>query len=261
MNARQRFKRIKNYCLYYGQGRAEMMTPFDLAVVEPSGQDESGRRLLKDNGTLVAGYVSVLEFPRDRCREMKLAAGDLLCSGSTPLLNTYYNNKIMDPRSERCRQILWERASRLIEGQGYDGIFLDTIGDVEDERLAPDASGPVLIAAAKLVYDLRKTYPEHILIQNSGLINLWELTARYVDAFCWENFHQVLDLDPGQALAMARRLFRAGALYGPRTLLLAGIEGVSGRVKKYVEFAREMGFPIFLTQPGYTVFPASNRLI
>lgn len=254
MKLRQRFKKIKNYCLYYGHGQEENLARFDLAVVEPSGMNESGIRYLKKSGTLIIGYISVLEISWDRAQALKLAPGDFLCSGGIPLWNTLYNNRIMDPCSERCKQMLQERASMLIKGQGYDGLFLDTIGDVEDGRLAPDVAGPALIAAAKLVYDLRNAFPEHILVQNSGLEDLWELTARYVDAFCWENFHIELEKNRNPALNTARRLFRVGASYGPRTLLLAEIERVSGRVKNYIEFAGKMGFPIYLTAPGYTKF-------
>ncbi len=133
-----------------------------------------------------------------------------------------------------------------------------TIGDVEDMRLTPDVAGPALIAAAKLVYDLRNAFPEHILVQNSGLDKLWKLTARYVDAFYWKSFYMELEDNRNRAIDTAYRLLQAKVSYGPHTLLLSEVKGVSGgdnnrlKHKNYLEFAKKMGFPIYLAEPGYT---------
>jgi len=181
VSRRERFKKINNFCLYYGHGREDDLGRFELAVVEPLGQRKSGVRLIKEKGALVLAYISVLELSMFHAQSTELRPDDFLCVDGVPLQNISYHNWIMDPRSDRWRHRLLDKAFDLIEGHGYDGLFLDTIGDVEDKRLPSAVAGQALVAAAKLVYDLRNAFPEHILVQNSGLVKLRELTARYVD--------------------------------------------------------------------------------
>lgn len=76
----------------------------------------------------------------------------------------------------------------------------------------------ILLSAARLIEKLRLAFPGAILIQNSGLGRLYELTARLVDAFCWEN--PSIALAAEQESALAGRLAKLRRNYGIRTLVL-----------------------------------------
>lgn len=187
MSRRDRLLAAQNYVLYYGQGRAQELARFDLAIVEPLGQNPQTIQDIRDSGTLVCAYLSVVEFNEHLPLFHMLRPGDYLTSAGQPLFNKQYGNYLADLCSPRWRGLLLYQAGQLLLNTGYDGLFLDTIGDVEDPFLAPELRQSQLRAATEVIELIRRTFPEHILIQNNGLEKLCLCTAGMVDAFCWEN--------------------------------------------------------------------------
>ena len=183
----KRFDAAKNYALYYGAGRDNELASFDVAVVETGGQNPVSVRRMQDAGTLVLGYLSVMEI-HPSADEFKLLDGsDFLCINGESCINREYDNYLADLRSKRWNDILLHKAGRILHNSGYDGLFLDTIGDVESGELPVSLKGSLLIAAADIVRKMRSLFPEHIMVQNCGLEKLCFLTSEYLNGICWEN--------------------------------------------------------------------------
>jgi len=187
VNRLSRFNAAKNFALYYGAGREEELARFDIAVVEPGGQSPASVRRMQAAGSLVLGYLSVLEI-NPSMQEFRLLDGsDFLSAEGRPLMNRDYGNYLADLRSKRWSGLLLHKAGHILHSLGYDGLFLDTIGGVESGDLPVSLRDSLLIAAADIVRKMRALFPGHIIVQNWGLEKLCFLTSGYLNGICWEN--------------------------------------------------------------------------
>lgn len=183
----QRFGRAESFAVYYGHGQAERLAEFDLAIVEPQGQNGETLQLMHEAGTLVVAYVSVTEVPDYDPFLPLLKPEDFLTVNGAPVTNPHFDTRLVDLRSRNWTNLLLFRIGQHIRLAGYDGIFLDTISNVEWPALPPGIRAEQQEAAVALVRQLRELYPGHLLLQNNGLEVLCEQTAPYMNGYCWEN--------------------------------------------------------------------------
>ena len=176
----------KNYALYYGHGRERELSQFDMAIVEPLGQTSVALKKIQEAGTLVLAYLSIMEIHSDSLDVDFLKEEDLLAGPGGPLKNEQYGNWIVDLRSKRWNHMLRQKVESLLCA-GYDGIFLDTIADVELVPVSPDCRTELIFAAAGFIADIKKEYCEHVIVQNNGVERLCLMTAKLIDGICWEN--------------------------------------------------------------------------
>lgn len=182
-----RFAQATGYAVYYGHGQAEQLKQFDVAIVEPKGQTAESVNMMQEAGTLVVAYVSVIEVPDyDPFRNM-LGPSDYLTVNGETVRNPHYDTMFADLRSRNWIHLLLHRIGQHLRLGGYDGIFLDTISNVEWPALPPGLRAEQQLAAVELVKRLRDLYPDRLLIQNNGLESLCSETAPYINGLCWEN--------------------------------------------------------------------------
>lgn len=186
MDKKDLFLKGKTFAVYYGRGRRENLADFDVVILEPSAWQQSDIMWIQQQNTLVLGYLSVMEIS-DWASEIELLEEeDFLRKDNTRLINPNFNNFLADMESSRWRSILMHKAARLLGSFGYDGLFLDTMGMAENTMLGEQVQRQVL-AVAEFVKELKNTYAEHIIVQNYGIEKILPLTARHIDAACWEN--------------------------------------------------------------------------
>jgi endo-alpha-1,4-polygalactosaminidase (GH114 family) len=186
MSRIKRFSRVTNYVLYYGLGREKDISRFDLAIVEPAGQTKESIEVVKSSGTLLLAYISIMELALWEKELKLLEKDDFIHHQGEPLINSF-NNYVLDIRSDRWKNIIMERAENLLHHHRYDGLFLDTIGDIEWAGFTCETGDSLLLAAANIVKDLRDQFPDYLLLQNNGFNRLFDYTARHIDGICWEN--------------------------------------------------------------------------
>ncbi|MBE3591008.1 MAG: endo alpha-1,4 polygalactosaminidase [Firmicutes bacterium] len=177
---------VRTFCVYYGHGPLPGIETFELAVLEPAGWTRRQLAELKARGTVPLAYVSVLEAPGWLRPRLGLEAGDLLEIQGKPWHKPEFDTWVIDPRSTRWRRHLQEHIGQLWE-DGWEGLFLDTLGDVEDARAEP-LSHWLVPQAADLVRMCRQLAGERFLAMNNGLWLLLPLVAPAIDAVAWEGF-------------------------------------------------------------------------
>ncbi|MDQ0190113.1 endo alpha-1,4 polygalactosaminidase [Alicyclobacillus cycloheptanicus] len=186
MPARDIFQRIKSFMVYYGRPEAVRLEHADAFIVEPSAQTPASVEALKDTGSIVIGYTSVMEAGPHQLFYHQLEESDFLHDASGErITKPEYGNYVLDMTSSHWRGMLLYEIGRLLTEHRYDGVFLDTIGNVELQRL-PDQPRQIQ-AAAEFVSQLRKWFPSAVLIQNNGLELLAAKTVPYLDGLVWEN--------------------------------------------------------------------------
>lgn len=254
MDRLARFSAARNFALFYGCGRGEEMSRFDVAVVEPAGQNKDSLRIMRESGTLALAYLSVVEVNPGAPEFKLLKDKDFLSRDGRPVINDEYGNYMADLRSSSWTGLLLRKAGSLMAGSGYDGLFLDTIGNVEFCGFEAGLRDSLLFAAADVVRQIRKTFAEFILVQNNGLENLCLLTSGDINGICWENpcFH-----DQSRMLwasVVTSRLEELKERHGIKVLMLleetggASAEGAAAWEANYrlvLEVSKQKGFLLY----------------
>lgn len=232
-SARERFKAIRDYVIYYGVGRADRMEGFDLAIVQP--ETLAGRDLpdLKARGVLVIVYLSVGEAEPWRPWWAKVDPAWLL--GKNENWGSYY----VDTRQPGWQKLIIEQAGMFLAA-GYDGLFLDTVDTAE--RYWQTRSGMIA-----LIEGLRSAYPDALLVQNRGF-NLAPSEAGVIDGLMAEGLSTSYDFTNKTYRqidnpALASRLTQLREQTGVVILSLdyAAPEDKAGAARA-VQIAREYGF-------------------
>lgn len=254
MTRKKKLQAAKNYALYYGFGREQDLAQFDLAIVEPLGQSQAAIKCMQEKGTLVCAYLSVMELSFAADEMQLLTEEDLLKGPGGPLKNEQYGNWLVDLRSKKWQRMLGQKAENLFTA-GYDGLFLDTLADVEYVPVSADCRTELIFAAAALMGDLKKDYPGHLLIQNNGMERLCLMTAKLIDALCWENPPLERPESAAWSKEVIKRLKRLRDEEKLSILLLMQQQQeakVSKRRWKACEAAQRYGFLFYEAPPEYT---------
>lgn len=274
LSKRDRFHRARNYVLYYGHEKTEQMQGFDIAIVEPSGQSPDAVRKLQDTGTLVIAYLSVMEAYSWMPELKLLNEHDFLQNNGQALINPTFNTYIMDLHSERWTSMLIHNTGRLLIQYGYDGLFLDTIGDLESPEIPLSLQNTQLSAAIQFLGRLRKDFSSSILIQNNGLERLCMYSAGLIDGICWENPPFEKMECAGWTKSVLGRLDSITQKNRLRTMLLfeepagsqsmVGVKQTTSVIQQALDVARNINGLLYFAPQGYTAginppcFPGTN---
>lgn len=184
---RKQIKSIENYVVYYGQGRVDDLSRYDLAIIQPNTltQDEIAR--LKQAGTLVVSYLSIGEVEPDRVWYSDGRFDPVWELGT----NENWGSRFVDANQPGWQNLMVALAGEIID-KGFDGIFLDTVDTVD---LFP-ATRDGMITIIRL---LRGAYPDALLVQNRGFSVIDEV-APYLDALMFEDLITSYDFSNGEYL-------------------------------------------------------------
>lgn len=207
--------------IYYGYGPFSALAAFDLLILEPKGWKPADMEALKRRGCRLLAYVSLLEARPEVVRSAGLESRDFVKVGGKPWRREEFETVVVEPRSERWREYILDEVARLVAA-GWDGVFIDGLGDVEDELVSGESSR-LVPQAADLVREVRRTLGPKLLMQNNGLWLLLPLVAPYLDGICWEGPVEQVDFVEPWATVTMEMLARYGGQYGLVTMLVSTI--------------------------------------
>jgi len=187
MTVQSRFLKAKDFAVLYSEGFEDELSLFDVAVVEPSARDGTSLQKIKSNGTVVLAYVSAMEVHRWSDEFKLLKNSDYLKYGGQPMINHKYGTCIVDLRSKTWQNLLYHKIGGLLLGSGYDGIFADTVGDIEFPQINEALKDELAMAAAEFFSQIKEMSGDSIIVQNNGLEKLSLYTGGIIDGICWEN--------------------------------------------------------------------------
>lgn len=184
---------VKNYKIYYGQvndSEAEQLGNYDMAIVEPHQIKKEHVKKIKETGTLTFGYISIMELPAwNEAFVEKVKASDYLLVDGEKVYVDEWDTYLMDITNTHYQQLLLHEIEKEIIQKQLDGIFLDTVGDIDDffhenERMTAHLRNGYL----ELLQTINRKYPDQLLIQNWGFPTLRTVSKDYVDGVMWEGF-------------------------------------------------------------------------
>jgi uncharacterized protein (TIGR01370 family) len=182
LTARDYFREIDDYIVYYGEGRAEDLEQFDAAIIQPETLPVEDLQTWTDDGTQAVVYLSVGEVEpyRDWYNDGRVSTDWIL--GHNPDWDSFYINA----NETGWQDLMIEIAAEYL-AQGFDGIFLDTVDTVD---LFPDTESGMI----ELIARLRENFPDAILVQNRGFTILDD-TVDLIDAVMFEDLSTTYDFD------------------------------------------------------------------
>lgn len=194
---------IKTYTCYYGWGREADLSKFDLVIIEAKNYTPQQIMQIKSNTAVVLGYISLGED----VRQLQTEDGKGPIAGGILMYNNYASYYLDDNPKDgypdqnvvwggyyiNAGNTLWQdyvintTAKEVIVDKGCDGLFLDTIGIVEEPAYSWTSPGMISLVAA-----LRKAYPDKFLVSNRAF-EIFDAISPYVNAEMFESFTSTYD--------------------------------------------------------------------
>lgn len=185
------FQHVKKYSLYYGNPTVQAIAKLkkkDLIIIEPQLYTREQIQDIQSNGTIVIGYLSVMESPTwNKLRMEELRSQDYFLQNGERMHFPKWDSYLMDLRQDHYRELLLSEIGISIANKGFQGIFLDTVGDIDDYIKDAAAQTQTREAYTTFLQQVKTSYPELSIIQNRGFDTL-DYSAAYIDALLWEDW-------------------------------------------------------------------------
>lgn len=236
---KDQLKMSKSFALYYGYGEVEKMSRYDIAIIEPKGMTVEDIRYMKDRKTLVLSYLSLVEVHPTEPIFKELTDEDFLFINHEKVINLAFGTYLVNLKSEKWLKYLHSEVEHRFIFMGTDGLFLDTIGDLELPSIPVSIREEQIQAALHILSTLKTRFPQHLLIQNNGLEHLCEHTAPYIDGILWENPPLTLNPSKEWVEVIMSRLERIQEKYGLRLFML--FEETIEKERKAYSVAKKVG--------------------
>jgi hypothetical protein len=182
---------VTNYTIYYGHATSQAMSELsakDLAIIEPAAYSAGQIGALRAAGTIVIGYLSVMEAPTWNTRRMeRLRPDEFLLRNGRKVHFPEWDSYLMDLRRPSYRDLLLNEIEASIVAKGLHGIFFDTIGDIDDYVADPGLQAELREAYGTLLQDVAHAHPELVFMQNRGFDSL-DKARPYLHGFVWEDW-------------------------------------------------------------------------
>ena len=191
-SARERFKAAKSFYTYYGAGKTDELSRYDIAILHPRQMPSDDVKALSASGVVTVGYITIGEDD-----ELQVGNGQ----GPGGKASWYFDRDEDDAPDQdsiwkswyaNTNDPIW-RANRVAEAQrlvgdyGFDGIFLDLISVSE---LYPECREGM----RQMMRDLREALPDAVIVMNQGF-DIVEEVAPLADGFMIESFTATYDFE------------------------------------------------------------------
>lgn len=187
-----RLNAIENYMIYYGEPNHsiyEQLAKYDLVIIEPQLHMREKIDWLKSMGTVVIGYLSIVESPQwNQRRFQNLVMYDFLWINGQKIYLHEWDAFIMDLRQLSYRDLLFDEAKSIIKDKGCSGLLLDTLDDIDNLNLGNAIQREFQIAYEQWLQVFHRSIPDAILIQNRGFHTIPSI-GRYLDGILWEDWN------------------------------------------------------------------------
>lgn len=212
-----------NYYLDEGtQAIGEEMKKVDLVIIEPILMQEEYITAAQESGTLVYGYINSMEADKwNQALYHQLLENDFYKDEKgNKMYFEKWDSYLMDMSSEHYQHILLEEIKAQITDKKLDGVFLDTVGNI-DSYLSGSEQKKQNEALTSFVKKIKNENGNLSIAQNWGFDTLAKYTAPYVDFIMWEDFSYSVVGEDEWALEKMDRLKQIRNRYHTQVVTIA----------------------------------------
>ncbi|MFY9858402.1 MAG: endo alpha-1,4 polygalactosaminidase [Exiguobacterium chiriqhucha] len=244
------FDEIHSYKIYYNmptEAIIEDMARYDLVIIEPIWYTPEQIETIRSNGTKVFGYINVMEADSwNRALIGQMDKDDYFYRDGERIYFPKWDSYLTDISSADFRKILIREIQKQVINKHLDGIFLDTVGDIDDVHLDyPKDLAEQLAGLEEFLQAIERTYPGVPVVQNWGIETLERTSAPYVEGFMWEGFNYTEITSDSWSMEMLDRMNAIQDEYGIAVLTVSDQEEATSR-----DMAEANGF-IHYHEPTY----------
>ena len=198
----------------------------------------------QDSGTLVYGYINSMEADKwNQALYHQLLEDDFYKDkNGNKMYFEKWDSYLMDMSSEHYQHILLEEIKAQITDKKLDGVFLDTVGNI-DSYLSGSEQKKQNEALTTFVKKIKNENGNLSIAQNWGFDTLAKYTAPYVDFIMWEDFSYSVVGEDEWALEKMDQLKQIRNRYHTQVVTIAFKDE-----EKSKQLARKHGFK-FLYHP------------
>ncbi|MCL1697191.1 endo alpha-1,4 polygalactosaminidase [Lysinibacillus sp. BPa_S21] len=183
---------VTKYKYYLDKGNDKIgkeMAKEDLVIVEPIEMQQKYIKQAQKNGTLIYGYINAMEADKWNIEfYSQLKEEDFYKDEhGEKMYFSEWDSYLMDMTSKHYQALLLEEIQKQIVQKGLDGVFLDTVGNI-DSYLPEKEQGAQNEAMLAFIKNIKQQYNNLSVAQNWGFQTLADYTAPYIDFVMWENF-------------------------------------------------------------------------
>ncbi|MBS2968129.1 endo alpha-1,4 polygalactosaminidase [Metabacillus sp. KIGAM252] len=230
---------VLQYKIYYGEPAKDAvnkLSGYPLVIIEPTYYSKKQIQQIKRNGTLVYGYINSMEADRWNEKLFKqFEKQDFHQRDGERVYLKEWDAYLMDMTSPHYRETLLKEINQQIEDKQLDGVFLDTIGDIDDffsedpKEMKQQQESLILLLK---VLERRQLS----VIQNWGMETA-QKTAPYIDGFMWEDFQYSFIMNDDWSREWMEKTRRLSGEYGVKIFTVSEKEK-----KKSEQLAEKQGF-------------------
>ncbi|WP_404284451.1 endo alpha-1,4 polygalactosaminidase [Exiguobacterium aurantiacum] len=233
---------VASYKIYYDaptKSKIKKMQRYDLMIIEPVYYTAAQIKELKKYGTKVYGYINTMEADNWNTDFInQLNESDFFHRNGERVHYAEWDSYLTDITSSHYQAILVAEVKKQIVDKGLDGVFLDTVGNIDNEHSEqPDVLAAQRDGMSQFMGTLNELYPSLSLIQNWGFGTLKSHTYRYVDGVMWESFNYNVVSKDQWSKNRIQELRTLDTTHNIKTLTVS-----SAQQAKSKAFAKENGF-------------------
>lgn len=200
-----------NYVIYYGyqfsSAIIEKLKTYNLVIINPLEEGANdARKKLQAAGVKVYAYSSSVEIPSYDTELLDSINEDEKLKINDITLTHWESNELGDLRQLSYRNKIISQITNRISSIGYDGVFIDTLDDLENmsdilkENNVKVSSTDAYVlemevAGIDFLKELKNANPNLSIIQNRGFQLLDKGAGGLVDAVLYEDICRSADID------------------------------------------------------------------
>lgn len=185
--------RVDSFQIFYGrpdQGKLEELAQQDAAIIEPTAFTEEHIAFLQKKDVLLFGYVSLMQLENWNTKlKQHVIPSDYWLQEGERLYVPDWDTYVMNIGEQHYRDVLMRKISTEVAGKQLDGIFFDTVDDLDYYfRNDPAAKKAMRAGYKQLLNEVKSAYPNLLIIQNRGFESYKAISRKKVDGILWEGF-------------------------------------------------------------------------
>ncbi|WP_179124006.1 endo alpha-1,4 polygalactosaminidase [Marinococcus halophilus] len=245
---------IKNYKIFYDSPNKTIlkkMKNYDVVIIEPVYYTRQQVKYIQRAGTRVYGYINAMEADRwNESLYVQLDEKDFFRRHGTLVYYKQWDSYLMDMNASHYREVLLNEVTKQIHAKGCDGVFLDTVGNIDDEHENhPKTLREQRVAIAAFMRGIKEKHSQLAVIQNWGFDTLSTTTYPFVAGIMWEGFDYSAVAGDEWAQQKIAKLKKLRKKYKIEVLTVSGREEKESR-----KYAESHGFCHFHSTHGYNVW-------
>jgi hypothetical protein len=184
---------VKTFHILYGSPSDSHLKEIgkkDAAIIESTAFSNEEIDVIKEQGTLLFGYVSLMQLENwNDPLTAQINESDFALVDGQKIYVKEWDTYVMDLREKHYREVLLWKVEKMITERRLHGVFFDTVDDLDYYfRDDPEVLNDMRAGYLDLLKQLQELHPDLLVIQNRGFETYDATSRKYVDGVLWEGF-------------------------------------------------------------------------